>query len=205
MVRGVGGFQTSVVSNARTGSPPCAYIRKIQKLFFVRRRSCDLRQDRWGGGSSSSPRWQVRTGSLLRTQKVEIKSKKPTWPSAGYDCRKGGGGLRSLQTFGLVTARGFTHRTFFPRRTFDYFLGNQRNQTWQVDSGSGEFKHYKALASDRAEATRLSPRNSEIIFWRGRRGQHDVRRQFCLPHSTSSCRPLAVEAIQKTSRNSGGG
>jgi hypothetical protein len=57
----------------------------------------------------------VETASGLRTQKCEIKNKKPT----SAEC--GGGGVESLRVLESVTARRLTHRFCWSARGLNYF------------------------------------------------------------------------------------
>jgi hypothetical protein len=110
----------------------------------------------WVGGCKSFGLFAARTARLVRSQKGEIKYKKPTaarWRSAANhggiasnlnrleslqrnpdrcsrtrQARQGGGGSNCLQSLGRVTARG-SRRDFFWPETFDFFSRNQRIQT----------------------------------------------------------------------------
>jgi hypothetical protein len=73
---------------------------------------------------------------------------------------QGGGGYKSLQPLGRVTARGSRTDFLWPE-TFEFFSRNQRIQT---GPRRGAVKSLGLLGVDRAGGLRESPRNSELFF-----------------------------------------
>jgi hypothetical protein len=89
-------------------------------------------------------------------------------PPSGLAVARGGGGIKSLASFGSATAWGVTRRFFFWRRRFDYSNRNQRIQT--APPSRPQRKDFRALILKRSCAPPLlvaAPERNYFSRWGG--------------------------------------
>jgi hypothetical protein len=144
-----------------------------------------------------SARWRSAEhcgGAATNLNRFESLQRNPDRCSRTRQAPQGGGGYKSLQLLGRVTARGSRADFLWPPKLLNYFL---EIKEFKRCAGRGEVKSPGLLGVDRAGGPRESPRNSELFF-SSRRQLRNACARFC---SAAQTRRRGIRWLRSTQKN----